>query len=387
MRSKRFHQATTEPTVDCDRSHQTRWNRAVGGLVAPDAPTLDSVTPGDAQNVIAYTPPAGSPDSYNIYWATSSPVTKSSNKLTGVTNPYTHTGRTNGTTYYYAVTAVKGGLESALSNEASGTPLLTCLLDAVAGTEIVGVSTSRRLKSAYTGALRRLIRSTDSTERDGTQTALRWLDSDDLESWLGAANAIEVKLYDQTGNGRDLSYGDTAYLRKAATAGVLVAGPNSRWANDFGTNGGVLDSAAQIIPASAWWFYALVINDSHPATYRGFWGLLDSATVDMTAWYSDTYRVYSQVGGSQVVNNSVNYGNWMTVIGVINGASSKLIVNGNEVTGTLGASTLSKLRICDIQDGAHGWCGRLSEFCAWSGTPSAGQITAVQNNVTAAFGV
>ena len=90
----------------------------------PGAPTLDSVTPGDARNTVAWTPPAGSPDSYNLYWSLTSPVSKASNKLTGVTSPYVHTGRTNGTPYYYAVTAVKGGLESALSNELSGTPVM-----------------------------------------------------------------------------------------------------------------------------------------------------------------------------------------------------------------------------------------------------------------------
>ena len=124
MHARRCQLATTDAHVAINRAAQSRWIRAPGGLSIPDAPTLDSVTPGDTTNTVAWTPPAGSPDSYNLYWSLTSPVTTGSNKLTGVTSPYVHTERTNGTPYYYAVTAVKGGLESALSNEVSGTPFL-----------------------------------------------------------------------------------------------------------------------------------------------------------------------------------------------------------------------------------------------------------------------
>ena len=42
--------------------------------------------------------------SYNLYWSTSSEVTKANGtKITGVTSPYTHSGLTNGTDYYYVV--------------------------------------------------------------------------------------------------------------------------------------------------------------------------------------------------------------------------------------------------------------------------------------------
>ena len=64
--------------------------------------------------------------SYNIYWSTTSGVTKTTGtKITGATSPYTHTGRTNGTTYYYVVTAVNGYGESSESSQVSGTPQST----------------------------------------------------------------------------------------------------------------------------------------------------------------------------------------------------------------------------------------------------------------------
>jgi hypothetical protein len=59
----------------------------------------------------------------NIYWSTTSGVTKTTGtKITGATSPYTHTGLTNGTTYYYVVTAVNSYGESSESSQVSGTP-------------------------------------------------------------------------------------------------------------------------------------------------------------------------------------------------------------------------------------------------------------------------
>jgi len=61
---------------------------------------------------------------YNIYFATSPGVTK----LTGTlipsipTTSYTHSGLTNGTTYYYVVTAENSAEESVESSEVNATP-------------------------------------------------------------------------------------------------------------------------------------------------------------------------------------------------------------------------------------------------------------------------
>jgi len=58
--------------------------------------------------------------SYNIYWSTTSGVTTSNGtKITNATSPYTHTGLTSGTTYYYVVTAVNSSGESSVSSQVS----------------------------------------------------------------------------------------------------------------------------------------------------------------------------------------------------------------------------------------------------------------------------
>ena len=58
---------------------------------------------------------------YNIYWSTSPDVSsQSGTKIADVTSPYTHSGLTQDTTYYYVVTAVNGYGESEDSDKSIG---------------------------------------------------------------------------------------------------------------------------------------------------------------------------------------------------------------------------------------------------------------------------
>jgi len=88
-------------------------------LSAPTQPVI-SVTPGDTTNVIALTSGGAGATSYDLKWGTVAGTR--SNTITGVTLPYTHTGRTNGTTYYYSLVAINGA-GSTESAEVSGTPV------------------------------------------------------------------------------------------------------------------------------------------------------------------------------------------------------------------------------------------------------------------------
>lgn len=80
-----------------------------------------TATPGDEEVVLSYeTDPAVS--SHVLYWATSPGVETTDNDETGITDPWTHTGRTNGTAYYYRLAALTEWGETDLSNEVSSTP-------------------------------------------------------------------------------------------------------------------------------------------------------------------------------------------------------------------------------------------------------------------------
>lgn len=89
----------------------------------PAAPVDVSASAAYGQVTITWSPAAGA-SSYNIYWSTASGVTKTTGtKLANVLSPYAHSGLTNGTTYYYVVTAANAGGETPESAEVSATPL------------------------------------------------------------------------------------------------------------------------------------------------------------------------------------------------------------------------------------------------------------------------
>ena len=92
-----------------------------GGGSAPSAPTNLAATPGNAQVSLSWTASSGA-TSYNIYRGTSS-GNESTTVATGVTTTsYTNTGLTNGTMYYYRITATNSSGTSGYSNEATATP-------------------------------------------------------------------------------------------------------------------------------------------------------------------------------------------------------------------------------------------------------------------------
>jgi hypothetical protein len=98
---------------------QADWDQA-GTVSAPAAPTGLTATAGNAAVTLNWTASSGA-GSYNVYRSTASG--QEVRVATGVSGTsFTDSGLTNGTAYYYEVTAVNGNGESAVSNEASATP-------------------------------------------------------------------------------------------------------------------------------------------------------------------------------------------------------------------------------------------------------------------------
>ena len=92
--------------------------------IAPAAPTGVAATAGHGEVSINWPAVAGA-TSYNIYWSTTAGVTKATGtRVAGATSPNIVTGLTNGTTYYFVVTAVNGIGEGADSSQVSATPTL-----------------------------------------------------------------------------------------------------------------------------------------------------------------------------------------------------------------------------------------------------------------------
>lgn len=108
---------------------------------APTAPTGVTATAGNGQTTISWTAVTGAV-SYNVYMASVSGVTKSNYsslaggvKGTGVTSPSIQASLTNGTTYYFVVTAVNANGESIESSQVSATPQLLVVPIAIAAAQ------------------------------------------------------------------------------------------------------------------------------------------------------------------------------------------------------------------------------------------------------------
>ena len=104
------------------RVNAYRAIQAAANLVVPDVPTGVTATAGNTQVTVAWTAANGA-TSYNLYRATTAGGEGATPVKTGITTTsYVDTGLTNGTTYFYKVSAANAIGESGLSSEASATP-------------------------------------------------------------------------------------------------------------------------------------------------------------------------------------------------------------------------------------------------------------------------
>ena len=97
-----------------------------GGASAPvplAVPAGVSATARDANNLISWTAVSGA-TSYNVYWSTAAGVNKTTGtKIAFASIPQAHTGLANGTAYYYVITTVSAGGESADSAQVNAMPV------------------------------------------------------------------------------------------------------------------------------------------------------------------------------------------------------------------------------------------------------------------------
>jgi hypothetical protein len=91
-------------------------------IAIPAAPTGVVAAGGDTQATVTWNS-VSQAASYNLYYSSTPGVTTANGtKITGVTSPKVITSLTDGTSYYFVVTAVNAGGESTASTQVTATP-------------------------------------------------------------------------------------------------------------------------------------------------------------------------------------------------------------------------------------------------------------------------
>jgi endoglucanase len=173
-------------------------------VTIPSAPTNLAATAGNAQVALTWIASSGA-TSYTVKRSTTSGGSYS-DVATGVTTVnYTNTGLTNGTTYYYVVTAVNTAGASGNSNQASATP---------SGSSINAFATMEAESFTSMSGIQ-----TESCSEGGLDVG--WTDSNDFLAFNNVnfgTGAVSVDARIASG----ASFTGTAQLRIGSTTGTLI---------------------------------------------------------------------------------------------------------------------------------------------------------------------
>ena len=305
-----------ESTQAAGNSGGSNTVSATPGASALPAPTaVRAGQNGGSSNYVAWNPVLGA-TSYNVYRGASAGGEGTVPYATGVTttnqygNYFTDNGATNGTTYYYTVTAVSGSSESVQSTEASvttgGTALAGPTLTATAGSGQVILTWS-----AVTGATSYdVFRSTDNSNFTTVKTGLTTTTYTDT----GVANGVTYYYFVAgvntvgNGSGSNTVSATPGITGLAAPTGVL-AYPNGgvnlyvRWnpvlgASSYNVYRSLTPGSEGVVP------YALNVTSSGSGTYYFYDGGLTTGT---TYYYTVT-AVNSSSQSAQSTETSVTPG-------------------------------------------------------------------------------
>ena len=244
---------------------------ATPSQIAPPLPPKEVVTVGfNNKAIIRWTPidAEDSNTSHNIYWSTSTGVTKGNGtKIADAVSPYTHVGLTNGTTYYYVVTGVNQYGEGLESQEASATPNQGNTPAAPTGVTVVAGD-------------REAVISWNAVDTATTYN-IYWSTSPDLSSQNGTILANVKSPYTHSG----LTQGKTYYYVVTAASGfgesddserksVLI--PDSRkdicvaMGDSITAGDGATSYANSYVPLLSSWWGKTIINKGVGGAYSSY---------------------------------------------------------------------------------------------------------------------
>ena len=310
---------------------------SVGGSTgsAPSAPTGGSATSGDTIVTLNPGTSTGSPISYNAYFTSdNSTPTTGSTKITGVTNGYSHTGRTNGTQYRYGFTGVNGYGESSLSSIVSATPLSSFSSGLVGQWKLANGTWTDISGNSLT---------LTATGSAPTQTA----------GHTGTANAAA-----------NFVRASTQYLYHASTSGLQITDN--------------ITMSAWVKLASENTEYVISKGDS---SHYGYALIVDTTRIPR-AWIATSNGTSIQ---DQSATTALTLGTWYHIAATYDGSNLRVYVNGvNEGTHAYSGSFYNASSANFVIGGKsaateYPFDGGIDDVALWNRTLSGSEITALYN--------
>jgi hypothetical protein len=325
-------------------------------VVVPSAPTGVAATAGDGQVSLSWNASSGA-TSYNIYRSLTAGGEGRTAYKTGVTTTsFTDTGLTNGTKYYYTVTAVNSAGESAQSSEVSATPQqaipsVPTGLKATAGDGQVALSWNAASGATSYNIYRSLTAGGEG--RTAYKTGVTTTSFTDTGLTNGTTYYYTVTAVNSAGESAQSSE-VSARPQKASTSVAIDAGGDAagRYVADTDFSGGDTFVTDQSIDTSN------VTNPAPQAVYQSQrYGDFTYTVPNLTAGASYTVRLhfaelYWPIGGIRIFNVSINGTQVLTNFDIFNDAGGQFIAILKEFTATADANGKITIDFTSVSDKA-----------------------------------
>lgn len=240
----------------------------------------------------------------------------------------------------------------------------------------------RKVRTAYTGACMRVLRSSDNAEQDINFNTAGLIDTASLLSFVGASNGLVKIWYDQSGNSRNLVQNTISAMPIIVSSGVLQTRGGIAALTGLGVTRGMTLSSSVGVNITT---HVMCVQQNtnvdkfafiRPGGYAFRWQL--GSVANRAEMFSGTSNVISTAVTLPINAPSI-------AIARYNGASSYYRVNGVQ-SPTLNAGTSQILGAASIGTTLDA----MSFYQAWviyASALSSTDIDILQNNYNAYYGV
>lgn len=265
-------------------------------------------------------------------------------------------------------------------------PIVTppLLLNSTTNQPWAAYSVARKLWSAYTGAAFRVRRDNDDAEQDiGFSGTL--INTASLTSFVGANSGFVSTIYDQFGNGRNLTNTTTTVQPKIVNAGAILVDDNGYPRAEFDGSDDLLifGSAPGTLPIT---YFAVVSSDTHVGNDALVMGSSGASPNTMALKQDTTGQEYLVNNGLQPDTDYPDYTlgtEYLLTIYCESGTSDSIQQNNlTKTTGEFGANLSTSLRA-----GHATVCAdyNFSEWVVYDQAVTGTDLTTLQDNINAFY--